>query len=647
MKIASVALVILLSGNLWAGPSLAEMSSVILSEDKAATIVIGKAERQTPYTISFPISQMTPLLPPDPKVLRCELRIVASLTAGEKLSDQDVAVFSNDQQIGQWSAYYKQPNGPANGPVPYRVGLDPEFCKPIKELSLKLKNLSEATNWTYFGGGAGKLSDQPRLIVSFESPATASGTGLTPSTTWKYDEPNGAFGASLAKGLHLLTNPVFWNGALYFANDEGTSGRLFRLIDRTNTADWPLNVSITPGSFAFVTPQGRLEIVTRDFIYYCDLSRLSSTEPVSCTTLGTNTTIDRREPPVMSEDGSLYLKNLADGGALVGYNSLRQKLWVTPFKATRVSPTTLSDDGLYAFVLASIDKGSVIATAGTYLLRIDTATGEIIWHEITVPDKTRQPQIVKRPSLDRFLKPIVVSRRIGDAIADYVIVGGTGLLQLYASVRREDGQSSELVQKWTDEETNPIATALVDDGNSILEITRSGRDSEAGLRRLNWFNQGAMEQPAKVSLAFAAPWNFNGNSFIVTEGGGLAFLRDSGNSFAVVDTVKNNFVMQDITNAQPPSGLGFTSGGVLIEYSDSDIWDRSPMQIIPNNGTLSVKRLSSGKIYSSENVTVSPDSATGLEPKGMVILNGRQISLPNGFTWPIGASLLVRNVNRE
>jgi hypothetical protein len=646
MKIASVALVILLSGNLWAGPSRAEMSSVILSEDKAATIVIGRAERQTPYTIAFPLSQMTPSLPPNPKVLRCELRIVASLTAGEKLSDQDVAVFSNDQQIGQWSAYYKQPNGPANGPVPYRVGLDPEFCKPSKELSLKLKNLSEATNWTYFGGGAEILSDQPRLIVSFDSPASASETGLAPSTGWKYDEPNGAFGASLAKGLHLLTNPVFWNGALYFANDEGGSRRLFRLNDRTNTAGWPLNVSITPGSFAFVTPQGRLEIVTRDFIYYCDLSRLASTEPVSCTTLGTNTTIDRREPPVMSEDGSLYLKNLEDGGAVVGYNSLRQKLWVTPVKATRVSPITLTDDGLYAFVLASIDKGSVIATAGTYLLRIDTATGEIIWHEITVPDKTRQPQIVKRPSLDRFLKPIVVSRRTGDAIADYVIVGGTGLLQLYLSVRREDAPPSQLVQKWTDEET-PIATVLVDDGNSILEITRSGRDSGAGLRRLIWFNQGAMEQPTKVSLALAAPWNLNGNSFIVTDGGGLAYLRDSSNSFAVVDLVNNKFVTQDIKNAPPPSGLGFTSSGVLIEYSDSDMWDRSPMQIIPNNGTLSVKRLSSGKIYSSENVTVSPDSATALEQKGMVILNGRQISLPNGFTWPIGASLLVRNVNRE
>jgi hypothetical protein len=644
VKIASVALLILLSGNLWAGPSRAEMSSVILSEDKAATIVIGKAERQTPYTIAFPLSQMAPLLPPNPKVLRCELRIVASLTAGEKLSDQDVAISSNDQQIGQWSAYYKQPNGPANRPVPYRVGLDPGFCNPNKELSLKLKNMSEATNWTYFGGGAENLSEQPRLVVAFESAASASGTGLAPSTSWKYDEPNGAFGASLVKGLHLLTNPVFWNGALYFANDEGGSGRLFRLIDRTHTVDWPLNISVTAGSFAFVTPQGRLEIVTRDFIYYCDLSRLASTQPVSCASLETKTTIDRREPPVMSEDGGLYLRNLADGGALVGYNSLRQKLWVTPFKANRVSAITLSDDGLYAFVLASLDTGSVIATAGTYLLRIDTATGEIIWHEITVPNKT-QPQIVKRPGLDRFLKPIVVSRRIGDAIADYVIVGGNGLLQLYVSVRREDAQPSELAQKWTDEEADPIATAFIGDGNSILEMTRS--DPNAGLRRLMWFSQGAMEQPTKVSLAFSAPWNFNGNSFIVTDGGGLAYLRDSGNSFAVVDTVKNTFVTQDIKNAQLPSGLGFTSNGALIEYSDSDIWDRSPMQIISNNEALSVKRLSSGTIYSSEKVTVSPDSTTGLEPKGMVILNGRQISLPSGFTWPIGPSLLVRNVDGE
>jgi translation elongation factor EF-1alpha len=71
------------------------------------------------------------------------------------------------------------------------------------------------------------------------------------------------------------------------------------------------------------------------------------------------------------------------------------------------------------------------------------------------------------------------------------------------------------------------------------------------------------------------------------------------------------------------------------------------MQIISNNGTLSVKRLSSGTIYSSEKITVSPDSATGLGPKGMVVLNGRQISLPSGFTWPTGASLLVRDVNQE
>ena len=438
---------------------------------------------------------------------------------------------------------------------------------------------------------------------------------------------------------------MFWNGALYFANDEGRSGRLFRMIDRTHTVDWPLNISIASGSFAFVTTQGRLEIVTRDFIYYCDLSRLASTQPVSCTTLETKTTIDRREPPVMSEDGSLYLKNLADAGALVGYNSLRQKLWVTPFKATRVSAITLSDDGLYAFVLASIDKGSVIATAGTYLLRIDTATGEILWHEITVPNKT-QPQILKRPGLDRFLKPIVVSRRIGDAIADYVFVGGNGLLQLYVSVRREDGQPSELVQKWTDEEADPIATALIGDGNSILEITGSRR-SEAGLRRLMWFNQGAVERPTEVSLPFAVPGNFKGNSFIVTDGAGLVYLRDSGNSFAVVDIAANKLVTQDIKNAPPPSGLGFTSNGALIEYSDGDIWDRSPMKIVPDNEALTVAKLSSGIIYSSENVTVLPDSATGLEPKGMVILNGGQISLPSGFTWPVGPSLLVRNVNGE
>jgi hypothetical protein len=645
-KIASVALLILLSGNLWAGPSRAEMSSVILSEDKAATIVIGKAERQTPYTIAFPISQMTPLLPPNPKVLRCELRIVALLTAGEKLSDQDVAVSSNDQQIGQWSAYYKQPNGPSNGPVPYRVRLDPEYCKPTKDLSLKLKNLSEATNWTYFGGGAGILSEQPRLIVSFESAASASRTGLAPSTSWKYDEPNGAFGASLAKRLHLLTNPVFWNGALYFVSDEQQGERLFRMIDRTNTVDWPLNIRITPESLAFVTTQGRLGIVTRNFIYYCDLSRLASTEPVSCATLETKTPIDRREPPMMGEDGSLYLKNLADGGALVGYNSLMQKLWVTPVKATRVSPITLSDDGRSAFVLASIDKGSVMATAGTYLLRIDTATGEIIWHEITVPNKT-QPQTLKRPGLDRFLKPIVVSRRISDAIADYVFVGGNGLLQLYVSVRREDGQPSELVQKWTDEGADPIATALIGDGSSILEITGYGRRSEAGLRRLIWFDQGALERPKEAPLPFAVPGNFEGNSFIVSDGAGLVYLRDSRNSLAVVDIMENKLVTQDIKNASPPSGLGFTSDGALIEYSQSDIWDRSPMKIIPNNGELSVAKLSSGNIYSSEKVTVLPDSATGLEPKGMVVLKGRQISLPSDFTWPIGPSLLVRNVNGE
>jgi hypothetical protein len=646
MKIASVALLILLAGNLCAEPSRAEMSSVILSEDKAATIGIGKAERRTPYPIDFAISQMTPLLPPNPKILRCELRIVASLTAGEKLSDQDVAVFLNDRQIGQWSAYYKQPNGPSNGPVPYRVGLDPEFCKPTKDLALKLKNLSEATNWTYFGGGAKNLSEQPRLIVAFESAASASGTGLAPSTSWKYDEPNGAFVASLAKELHLLTNPVFWNGALYFANDEGRSGHLFRLIDRTHTVDWPLKIPITPGSFAFVTTQGRLEIVTRDFIYYCDLSRLASTEPVGCATLETKTAIDGKEPPVMSEDGSLYLKNLADGGALVGYNSLMQKLWVTPFKATRVSPITLSDDGHYAFVLASIDKGSVIATAGTYLLRIDTATGEVIWHEITVPNKT-QPQTVKRPGLDRFLKPIVVSRRIGDAIADYVFVGGNYLLQLYVSIRREDGQPSELVQKWTDEGADPIATALIGDGNSILEMTRYGRGSGAGLRRLIWFDQGAVERPKEVPLPFAVPGNFKGISFIVTDGAGLVYLRDSGNSLAVMDIAANKLVTQDIRNAPPPSGLGFTSDGDLIEYSQNDIWDRSPMKIIPDNGALSVAKLSSGNIYSSEKVTALPDSATGLEPKGMVVLKGKQISLPSGFKWPIGASLLVRNVNRE
>ena len=650
MKTILRALVIMLANSVWAWPVHAEMSSTILSEDTAATLRIGQGEIRTPYTIAFPLSRLAAVLPPGLKVVRCELRLVAELRKDEKLSDQDVAVLANDRQVGQWSAYYKQPGGASTGPVPYRVRLDPQVCKLTGNLSLKLKNLSEATSWTYDGGGAASPSEQPRLIVSFESAGTASGTGLVSSTGWKYDRPDGAFDATLVDKSHLATNALAWNGALYFVGDgwgEKRGPRLVRRTDRQDAVDWPLAFDVPPESFAFVTVAGRLVIVTARAIHYCDLGRVTETAPVGCTSVdrGQSQT-NSKEPPAMGEDGSLYLRSVAEGGSLVAFNPLGQRLWRSAYRATRVSPITLNEDGRYAFLLASIDTGSGIMTSGTYMLRIDTATGASLWQEIVVP-AAGQSGPTRRPDLGEFLQPVVIRKRTGATVSDYVFVGGrNGVLQLYESERRLDDKPSALVLKWTDMSAKPMTIAAFADGSSILELYSGGSGTApAGLKRLLWFDEGVLQRATESVLPLKDRWNASGNVFIASDASGMAYLRDSDTSLVVAD-LNAGTLKWATSGAARPTGFGFAADGTLIEYSRSGIRDRSPMTVSAEK-PLNVATLSPGTIYGSAQVTIAPNAAAGLSADAVVVLKGGQVSLPSGFAWPTGPIMRVRIVSPE
>jgi hypothetical protein len=89
-------------------------------------------------------------------------------------------------------------------------------------------------------------------------------------------------------------------------------------------------------------------------------------------------------------------------------------------------------------------------------------------------------------------------------------------------------------------------------------------------------------------------------------------------------------------------GVQFTSAGTIIGYQDNAVYD-----ISPNSGAkLSPEKLSSRTIYSAQTVTVSPDAANGLATGAELILKGNNIKLPNGFHWPLGATLNLQSVQQ-
>lgn len=586
---------------LWAGTSCAQITTVMLSEDTSGQFVISSEEKPTQSkTLQFKFKADATI--PESAIIEDWVLRVVAMTEPDNRRPQDVAVLAADnKQIGQWSAYGKNSQ-------PYRVELQPESWASKPTIALTLQSKSSDTTWRYCGGNADNISDRPRLIVTYELPARPNPVRSGQSTDWTYAKPTSSFFSSRLGNLNgktLLTNPVSYNGAVFVVAGSPNATRLYRLA-ATGTAEWPLSVPTTAGSFASITAWGSLKVITKNDLYSCDLTQLSSPgTPAECAAIPVPITVNFDETPAMGSDGSLYFKNVEANGSIVAFNPSRQEIWRTKFKLTKASPIALSANGRYAYLLAEIDleaEGRRIS-----LLRIDTATGETVEKEIVGENGVK-------PLLVTLLRPAVVSKEINGRNVDYVFVAGnesaTGILQLVLS---DPSDKTETVSPlWTLKgkvATEPVLS--VDDGNSLF-VVQDGK-----LLQYDWF--GANGPYGRDKLQPKVP---------VAIGEGTALLVDGSDSVY-----------------RPPAGyrgVQFTSDGAIIGYEDNAVYD-----ISPNSGTdLSPEKLSSRTIYGGQTVTVSPDAANGLAQGAEVILKGNSIKLPNGFHWPLGATLKLQSVQQ-
>ena len=86
----------------------------------------------------------------------------------------------------------------------------------------------------------------------------------------------------------------------------------------------------------------------------------------------------------------------------------------------------------------------------------------------------------------------------------------------------------------------------------------------------------------------------------------------------------------------------FTDDGRLI------LWTGSSLDtIIPKSGLKEVpKELVNETIYSAETVDPEASSASQVKSGDRVILRGSQVTFPNEFNWPVGATLTVQGIPR-
>src|SRR5208337_4884150 len=372
------------------GAARAQITTVILADEDQAkfTVSAGDAPTQT-AELKFTIG---PVPFPDAIVTKWLLRVVPTKSEEKlKRADQDVIIFSDNNQVGQWSAYSMTTE-------PYAAELKPEAFKPGPDsvLKLSLKTESKLTAWDYHGGKSTNAADRPRLIVTYDSvsPSKPTPKRSGQSTDWKYAEPYHFFSSILWSGQTLLANPVSYAGAVYVVATSPGGPSLFRVTGAQKVTNWPLRFSvteksfaITEKSFAFVTAWGRLQIITKDAIGSCDLTKLGSpgTAAAFDVTAG-KITVNEGETPAMGSDGSLYFKNVEAEGGIVACNPSRKEIWRTELKFTKVSPISLNANGRYAYALADFPFKSGNKLKKIALVRIDTATGETVAEEVKYKD---------------------------------------------------------------------------------------------------------------------------------------------------------------------------------------------------------------------------------------------------------------------
>jgi hypothetical protein len=649
----------------------AEITTVILPENPPTKLTVSADKADSVHTEQLTF-QIDPPPLADAKVLRCVLRVVPTPQPAHLRADQTVSVLWNDVPgpVGFWKAFSKTTQ-------PYAPLLDKKACATGKS-RLTLKTQSEFTSWDYYGSSAPARANLPRLIVTYDSPAPAHSGEVT---DWTYSNPVSFFSSKMISGA-MFTNPVSWDGAVYFmsmvapaiapgklpaAEDlvprlhviwfAGTGNVLSRGLDR-KIDDQVVALNIDPGSFAFVTAWGRLRILTTNAIYSCDLKALQSLNSggkLTCDTTSSGAAIALKsgDTPLMGPDGTLYFKNASAAGRIVAYNLPGQEIWQSSLKFTQVSPISLNANGSYAYVLADIPVQDLNKAEHIALLRIDTATGDTVEDAISYGPQGNEI----KPLLKELHEPAVVSKVVNGNSVDYVLAagnaGGNGMLQLIAfepgarcmwSQLGDPGSRTAFkcnanpVGEPSAEPLGKISAAPVPslDGNYVFVAWQDGT-----VFRYPWFNTAAGEEgaftatdlkPQELEKENKVP----GVSKLLVDGGGSVYLN-ANNSLYVYNAGTNKMINTGVTANS--NTLQFTTDGTLIGYNGENIFDYSPK----SGNSISPPVLANKTIYSADTVTVPGNS--GVQKGQHVILKGNNIIFPRAnFKWPIGATLKVLSI---
>ncbi|MBS0169979.1 MAG: hypothetical protein JSR62_06455 [Nitrospira sp.] len=630
MKNTLLAVLAFIPALLWPGVLRAEGMWVSLSDETAPSWTIAAANAPTiKATLTFYIQDF----PFHPAVKTCTLRVVAKPHQGDSRASQDVQVRwtspqGKEEQVGQWSATDKETNKETK---PYVAELDPKACVPNKRVKFLLQTESPHTSWEYYGGDRDPAAERPRLIVTYDLPTPPHSRD---STDWTYEQPVGHFASPLWKGQRL-TNPVSYDGAVYVvapcpSADKGSC--LHRIGGVGSIRSWPLDASdssvVTTGSFAFVTAWGGMKIISKDAIHSCDLRQ------ETCSSAGRQQiTVNAEETPAMGQDGSLYFKNVEAHGSIVAKDysrcAARSEFWRTTLKFTAVSPITLSANGRNAYALADIPIQETNATRKIALIRMDTATGETVVHEIfhcgaeTAPcDESKKV----KPDLKTLLKPAVASKviKVGgrETTVDYVFVAGntsdTSIVQaiMYEPCVPSIQNCPAPTMLWSQDATVSLAPVLSPDGNALFVV--QGHDGR--VNRYDWYKSTRDRTGAVANPVAKQVMHLHKLMPVVVDGGNWPYTCP-----------RNGFRCE------------FTADGTLLGYSDEAIYDLTPMA--SKDRELQPSSLRTGTIYSANKVVAPP--TPGVQAGDRVILKGQGIGLPKEFRWPIGATVQMQSVGPE
>jgi hypothetical protein len=603
-----------------AAAASAQIPTVVLSDNQDATFQMEwKGDSKKPQNITFLLDSADAVVfPPDAQVTQCELRVVVKRT-NKAMTGQDVAVLDKDkQQIGELHV-----SGEDTSPA-YRTLLKSGSCNPsAKSLTVTLESKSRNTDWTYYGGKADDSASQPRLIVTYLPVPVRSGQ----STNWKHNDPNAFWSSPLGPGKSLLTNPFSYADLVYVVAQSADGPYLYRVTGFNKGTGWKLKNPVEANSFAFVTASGRLQIITKNALYSCNLADLTTASALTCAApTARKLTVNASEKPAMGPDGSLYFKNVDAAGAIVARNPVLREIWQTDLKPTSMSPITVSANGRYAYALADVAINAHNAATTIALLRIDTTTGETIAEEIA--DKGT------KPLLKELFQPAVVSKVVNRRSVDYVFVAGntgdTGILQLIAF---EQGAKHSVVWSRAGKVQSAPVSSVVD--GDFLFVVQGGK-----LRHYAWYSEKTGSHGAKSGSELTEETvqsdNLEAGTTLLVDGNDSVYAHEvNGSLFAYQSVSKKLSPAQKIG---VNSRVLFTASGALIRYDAQNVYDVSP-----KTGTsLSPSALATWTTYSAERIAVPANP--GVKAGDRVILKGETITFPNGFKWPLGAALSVHSV---